>query len=198
MLNSMEHSSRPTRAEASDVFNAVIDGSDAVMLSGESAVGEYPIESVLTMRRLCSEAETYLKTGSAHAGLAASSLSDMLDPITEATVDAACLMTRQLDARLIVVGGESGRTALALSNRRSTAVVLAVVRTEQMARSLSLCWGVIPVVFADTSSSEQVLAFGIQWARSRRLVEAGQRAVLLREGIAGRPDVRSVLAGTID
>jgi pyruvate kinase len=67
-----------------------------------------------------------------------------------------------------------------------------------MARRLCLCWGVIPVVFADTSSPEQVLAFGIQWARSRGLVEAGQRVVLLREGIAGRPDVRSVLAGTID
>jgi pyruvate kinase len=198
MLNSMEHSNRPTRAEASDVFNAVIDGSDAVMLSGESAVGEYPIEAVLTMRRLCGEAERYLKSGAPHSSAASPSLSDLLDPITEATVDAACLMTRQLDARLIVVGGDSGRTALALSNRRSAAVILAVVRTEQMARSLCLCRGVIPVVLPDTSSSEQVLAFGIQWARSRGLVEAGERAVLLREGIAGRPDVRSVLAGTID
>jgi len=195
MLNSMEHSSRPTRAEASDVFNAVLDGADAVMLSGESAVGEYPVEAVVTMRRICSQAEAYLKAGRGHRSAPPSPLG-LIDPITDAAVDGASLIAQQLEAGLIVVGAESGRAALALSNRRSPAVVVAIARTEQVARRLSLCWGVIPVIF-DASSAEEALAFGIQWARSRGLVATGQHAVLLADHITGRPDIRAVLAGPI-
>jgi pyruvate kinase len=198
MLNSMEQSTRPTRAEASDVFNAVVDGADAVMLSGESAVGRYPVEAVITMRRICAEAEAYLKSRPRTALGVPTSLSGFVDPITEAAVDAACLMTDQLDAALIVVGAESGRTALALSNRRPTAVIIAIARTERMARILNLCWGVTPVVFADLSSAEAVLAVGIEWAKSRGLVTSGQRAVFLRGEVRNHPDVRAVLAGKIN
>ena len=135
MLNSMEHSSRPTRAEASDVFNAVLDGTDAVMLSGETAVGEYPVEAVATMRQICAEAEAYLKSGARPARGESASLAGFVEPITEATVDAACLVADRLDAPLIVVATDSGRTALALSNRRPAATILAVTRTEQVART---------------------------------------------------------------
>jgi pyruvate kinase len=198
MLDSMEHSSRPTRAEASDVFNAVVDGADAVMLSGESAIGEYPVEAVMTMRRICAEAERYLKVEGSRSTSAPSSLSSLVDPATEAAVDAASLMTRQLDAALIVVAADSGRTALALSNRRPAAVVLAIARTEPVARGLTLCWGVTPVLHADSSNPERVLAFGIEWAKAHGLVSSGQHAVLLGEGVAGRPDIRAVLTGTIN
>ena len=197
MLNSMEQSSRPTRAEASDVFNAVLDGADAVMLSGETAVGQYPLEAVATMRRICAEAEAYMKQRGRHATGTPPSLAGLIDPSTEAAVDAAALMTQQLDAALIVVGAETGRAALALSNRRPAAAVLAIARSEQVARSLSLCWGVSPMVFEDTSSPEHVLAIGIEWAKSRGLVTSGQHAVLIRGEVAGRPDVRAVLTGTV-
>ena len=167
MLNSMEHSSRPTRAEASDVFNAVLDGTDAVMLSGETAVGEYPVEAVTTMRQICAEAEAYLKSRAGTRRREPASLAGLVEPITEATVDAACLGAQRLDAPLIVVATDSGRTALALSNRRPSATILAVTRTEQIARMLAVCWGVTPVVQPEASSAEQELAFAIDWARSR-------------------------------
>jgi pyruvate kinase len=194
MLNSMEHSSRPTRAEASDVFNAVLDGTDAVMLSGESAVGEYPVEAVATMRQICAEAEGYLTSRTQPARRESSSLSGLVEPIVEATVDAACLVTERLNARLIVVATDSGRTALALSNRRPSATILAVTRTEHVARLLALCWGVTPLVLPESTSAEQELAFAADWAKSHGLVRAGQHAVLVRGQVPGQDRSRAVLA----
>jgi pyruvate kinase len=194
MLNSMEHSNRPTRAEASDVFNAVLDGTDAVMLSGETAIGEYPIEAVTTMRQICAEAEAYLKSGARTARGTSASLTGFVEPITEAAVDAACLVAQRLDAPLIVVATESGRTALALSNRRPPATILAATRTEQIARTLAVCWGVTPVVQPEAASAEEVLAFATEWARSRRLVWQGQHVVLLRGQVPGQDRSRAVLA----
>jgi len=197
MLNSMEHSSRPTRAEASDVFNAVLDGTDAVMLSGESAVGEYPVEAVVTMGQICSEAEAYLESSGRSSRAESISLSGLIEPITEAAVDAAHLMTEELNAPLIVVSTETGRTAVALSNRRPTATILALTRTERIARTLALCWGVLPLVRSDPSSAEHELKFAIDWARSHSLVRSGQYAVLLRGQVAGQPRSRAVLAGEV-
>jgi pyruvate kinase len=106
-------------------------------------------------------------------------------------------MARRLDAALIAVSAESGVTALALSNCRPDAAVLALCRNERVARKLSLCWGVAPVTINDTSDAERLLALGIDWAKSRGLAKTGHHAVLLRGEIAGRPDIRAVLAGTI-
>jgi pyruvate kinase len=197
MLNSMEHSNRPTRAEASDVFNAVLDGTDAVMLSGETAVGEFPVEAVATMRRICAEAEAFLKSGARPAHGESPSLSGFVEPITEATVDAACLIARRMDAPLIVVATESGRTAMALSNRRPSATILAVTRTEQLARVAAVCWGVTAVVQSESATAEQELAFGIRWAKSAGLVRSGQNAVLVRGQVPGEEHGRAVLARRI-
>jgi pyruvate kinase len=198
MLNSMEHSSRPTRAEASDVFNAVVDGTDAVMLSGETAVGEYPVLAVATMRQICAEAEAYLETHSRPAHAVSASLTGFVDPITEATVDAACLAANRLDASLIVVATDSGRTALALSNRRPAATILALTRDVQVARLLTVCWGVIPVLISDISHAEQNLAFAIDWGRSRGLIQPGRRVVLLRGEMPGLAGSRAVLAREVN
>jgi pyruvate kinase len=198
MLNSMEQSNRPTRAEASDVFNAVLDGSDAVMLSGESAVGQYPVATVATMRRICAEAERHLKSSAYTPRSESASLSGLVDPMTEAAADAACLVARRLDAALIVVvAAESGRSALALSNRRPSAPVLALARTEEVARRLSLCWGVEALLLPDARSVEQELSFGMSWAKSHGLVRSGQHAVLLRGRTAGQTNTVAILAGEV-
>jgi pyruvate kinase len=194
MLSSMEHSSRPTRAEASDVFNAVLDGTDAVMLSGETAAGDYPIEAVAVMRRICAEAETHLRhRRPAVAGWAPASLAGLVEPITEAVVDAACLAAAELQAPVIIVATASGRTALALSNRRPSALIVALTPTEEIARLLSLCWGVTQLVVPD-GSVEQELTFALDWAKSRRLVSAGQHVVFVRGNIPGQLQSHAVLA----
>jgi pyruvate kinase len=196
MLTSMEHGKRPTRAEASDVFNAVLDGTDAVMLSGETAAGDYPVEAVATMRTICHEAERHQPVAGWAPGPRAS-LSGFIDPVTEAAVDAAHLLAARLSAPLIAVVTESGRTALALSNRRPSATILALTGTDQLARTLALCWGVTPLVVPRGSSQEQDLARGVDWAKARGLVRPGQHVVLLRGQVAGQPDSRALLARTV-
>jgi pyruvate kinase len=189
----MEHSSRPTRAEASDVFNAVLDGTDAVMLSGESAVGEYPVEAVTTMRQICAEAEAFLRSAPRPAA-AAAPLAGLVEPVVEATVDAACLTADRLKAPLLVVATDSGRTALALSNRRPAAAILAVTRTEQVARLLAVCRGVTAVVHPGPASAEEDMAFAIDWAKSNGLLASGRHVVLLRGQVPGGDRSRGVLA----
>jgi len=198
MLDSMERSSRPTRAEASDVFNAVLDGTDAVMLSGETAVGAYPVVAVSTMRQICGEAEAFQKShGRARFVEASGSLSNLIDPITESAVDAACAAARRLDAPLIVVATESGRTALALSNRRAPATILALTPSEAVARTLSLCWGVTAAVMPDGLEPKQQLHFAGDWARTRGLIQSGQRVVLLRGKMPHQGESRAVFAGEV-
>jgi pyruvate kinase len=92
------------------------------------------------------------------------------------------------------VATDSGRTALALSNRRPAATILAVARTEQIARTLAVCWGVTPVVRPEALTAEAVLEFAIEWAKSRRLVHSGQHVVLVRGQVPGEERSRAVLA----
>ncbi len=215
MLNSMETSNRPTRAEASDVFNAVLDGTDAVMLSGETAIGAYPVEAVSTMSRIATEAETLLFARQADAWLAfdaapnpAASVAPApgqawrhagwVQPITEGVVEAASLVSRRLGAALLVVATHSGRTALALSKQRHAAHTLALADTAETARAMALYWGVTPLYSREITDIDQALAFALDWARARDLLAPGDRVVLVRGTIPGNPTHNAMLIQEVE
>ncbi|QDU93840.1 Pyruvate kinase [Lignipirellula cremea] len=142
MLESMQHSKRPTRAEATDVANAVYDGADACMLSGETAVGEYPCEVVDMMRRIIYSTEKALR----HAPPQASSAPDAagVHPITAAVVDGAVRIARQADARMLVVATVSGATARVISKQRAYFPSIGISTSDATLQRMSLYWGIIP------------------------------------------------------
>ena len=204
MLNSMETSNRPTRAEASDVFNAVLDGTDAVMLSGETAIGQYPVEAVETMSRIVTRAESFLADrkpgrplGSVESGVGWSNRG-WITPITEAIVDAASLACLRLDAALLVVATRSGRTALAASKHRNASPTLALADSAEAARAMALYWGVTPLLAPEILDVEHALAIALDWARAHQLVKAGDRVVLVRGTIPDNPAHNAILVVEVE
>ncbi|WP_152050191.1 pyruvate kinase [Tautonia marina] len=188
MLTSMERSGRPTRAEASDVFNAVIDGSDAVMLSGETAIGDFPVEAVRTMSRILAEAERSEIVSRSFEGRAMGREVGWVSPITEAVVEAASLACRKLNAALLVVATRSGRSALVVSMQRNRTPTIALGQTEQVARQLSLLWGVVPrTIPAPISDLDQAVEHAVTWAGKHGVVGSGDRVVVLRGFFPDQP-----------
>ena len=147
MLRSMVDSPLPTRAEATDVANAVLDGSDAVMLSEETAIGAWPVEAVRTMARIVREAETVL----------GSRLVLPSGDVAGEVAHAACVLAERLQARAIVVGTRTGATARLVARHRPPAPVIALTPDESVRRRLSLVWGVTAVTVPWYDSPEAVL-----------------------------------------
>lgn len=163
MLESMQQNPRPTRAEASDVANAIFDGTDATMLSGESANGAYPVESVATMARINREAEkSMLKLGTYQINQF--NKSDVTESIGLAVARAA----KDLGVKCIVAATESGYTAKMISKYRPDANILAVTFDERTKRSLSLNWGVHPTVAEKPSTTDEMFDLA-----SKKAVELG-------------------------
>jgi pyruvate kinase len=184
MLASMETSTRPTRAEASDVFNAILDGTDAVMLSAETAIGQHPVEAVAMMSRIAAEAER-LQEARPPLVPVRSTRSGWLTAITEGVVEAASLACRRLDAHLLVVATHSGRTALEVSKLRNATPTLALTSRVEIARQMALFWGVTAVHYPDAETFDAALAFARDWASARGLLQKGDRMVLLGGTVPG-------------
>lgn len=157
MLESMKNSSRPTRAEITDVTQAVLDGTDAVMLSGETAVGSFPVETVRTMAEICEEAEKHNKTNKEYDFGRKNNISEM---IAYSTVEAA----NSIDAKLIIASTVSGYTARKVSNMKPNCPILATTLDEKVARSLQLCYGVetcvVPVLKTTDEIVEETIKIG--------------------------------------
>ena len=151
MLDSMQRNPRPTRAEANDVANAIYDGTDAVMLSGETAAGDYPLEAVQTMARIAVRTEETLVNQDSFA-LKLYSKTDMTEAIGQSVGHTA----RNLGIQTIVAATESGHTARMISKYRPKAHIVAVTFSEQKARSLSLSWGVYATVADKPSSTDEM------------------------------------------
>lgn len=177
MLDSMTHAQRPTRAEASDVANAILDGSDACMLSAETAVGDHPALVVETMNRIALEAEALLAERPL-AGPAARPAAG-LHPVTQAVVQSAGEMARQLDAKLIVVASRTGATALALAKRRIGVPTIGISPSAATLRQMCLYWGVVPLPEAPIERSRGLVEFIDAWGRQAGYLRSGDRVVLV-------------------
>ena len=166
MLLSMVHSATPTRAEATDVANAVLDGTDALMLSEETAIGDYPVEAAEMMVKIASEAEAALP----YRRVIWERRDDVLPEVNDATARAACQMVHQVRAKAIVAFTTGGTTALRLSKYRPLEPILAVTPYEKVVRHLALVWGVHAVSKRAPADIEAVFALAEEVARESGLV----------------------------
>jgi pyruvate kinase len=168
MLDSMQHNPRPTRAEASDVANAIYDGTDAIMLSGETAAGDYPVEAVQTMHNIAVRTEGVLVDRDAYA-LKLYKKADMTESIGQAVGHTA----KNLGIQTIVAATDSGHTARMISKYRPKSHIVAVTFSDRAARSLALNWGVFPQVAEKPASTDEMFVLATEVAKETGFAKDG-------------------------
>jgi pyruvate kinase len=187
MLESMIHHAEPTRAEASDVANAILDGTSAVMLSAETAVGEYPIEAVETMDRIACAVEPSL--GYRHQLPSAAEA----PTVGRAMSNAACDLAEALGAKAILVPTFTGRTASAVARLRPQRPVVALTHINVSLRHMAIEWGVTPLEIPESSDVEDLWARSIAAARAAGIVDPGDRVVLTAGTAVNLPGSTNVI-----
>jgi pyruvate kinase len=174
MLDSMTHSPMPTRAEVSDVANAILDGTSAVMLSGETAMGRYPVEAVRTMSALALAAEAQLS----EYGHLQHILPEVANDVTEAVSQAAIALAGHIHAAAVITLTESGFTARAMSKYRPACPILAVTVAPDVRRKLSMNWGITAILFEGKRSDEAMIQFAIRHGREIGCINPGDEVVV--------------------
>lgn len=179
MLDSMVNSPRPTRAEVSDVANAILDGTDAVMLSNETAVGNYPVEAVATMARIAVRIERESNTCHAQA--------DTKRSIPNAISQGVSQIAEQLEASAIMTLTKTGATARNVSKFRPQTRIVAVTPHVEVARRLQVVWGVKPLLVLDLPSTSQTFKAAINVAQEKHLLQEGDLVVMTAGALQGVP-----------
>lgn len=187
MLESMVHNDRPTRAEVTDVAHAVLEGSDAVMLSEETAVGDFPAEAVAVMARAASSSEDHPWEGVERVPYGQGT-------VTDAVCHAALTAADDLDARLIITATESGHTAQAMAAHRPTVPILAVTPYEEVGRRLTVVWGLNTRIMASQLTSlDDIVEEAVAMAVQKGLAEPGDRVVVTAGAPVGEAGSTNVL-----
>jgi pyruvate kinase len=196
MLDSMRTNPRPTRAEASDVANAIYDGTDAVMLSGETAVGEYPVESVACMAKIAETAEDQLQTDTKNQFDLPFTFGEAVD---DPLAQAACELSAELNADAIITPTNTGRTARLVARHRPWARIVAASPKPHVMRGMAMIWGVTPVAMAPLAGGLDRIAAAIRDAFAAGAVKVGDRVIVLAghpvAGGARQPTIRVVRIG---
>ncbi|MEW5953679.1 MAG: pyruvate kinase [Bacillota bacterium] len=174
MLESMIHNPRPTRAEASDVANAILDGTDAVMLSGETAAGQYPVEAVATMARIARTTEAALQ----YEKILAGKRKGLSRTVTDAISHATCATAEDLGAAGIITSTESGYTAKMVSKYRPRAPIIAVTPTAPVLRKLCVVWGVEPLLVGRITDTDGMIEAAVDTSLKAGLIKGGDLVVI--------------------
>lgn len=174
MLETMINNSRPTRAEVSDVANAILDGADAVMLSGETAVGRYPVESVEMMKRIAERVENSLPYDEILTQKSKGITHTVTDAVSHATVTTA----RALGAAAIITSTQTGYTALMISKYRPKAPIIAVTPHNEVLRRMALFWGVQPLLIEPFQNTDQMINSSVRSSLDSGMVKSGDLVVI--------------------
>ena len=196
MLESMIVNARPTRAECSDVANAILDGSDAVMLSGETANGAHPFDAVGYMSRTCCEAESITNNANLFAAIRESTLAELSTQMSvpESVASSAVKTAIDMGAKCIVVCSETGNSARLVSKYRPSAPILMYTNSESTARVTNgLCRGVTSIVTQSMIGTEQILQNACDYAKEQGWASAGDSIVAVHGTLEGRPGATNLL-----